>query len=60
MNTYRVPLSGFTQPEWANDVRIDPKDIFRRLTSINMTAFCEQCELNKEGMVIVDNMVFEK
>jgi hypothetical protein len=60
MNTYRVPLSGFTQPAWAKDVRIDPKDIFRKLTSINLTAFCDQCELNKEGMIIVDNMVFEK
>ncbi len=59
LNTYRVPLTGFTQPAWAN-VRVDPKDIFKALTSINLTAFCDQCERNKEGMVIVDNMVFEK
>jgi hypothetical protein len=30
------------------------------LTSINLTAFCDQCDTNKAGMVIVDNMVFEK
>jgi hypothetical protein len=60
LNTYRVPLSGFTQPAWAKDVRVDPKDIFKALTSINLTAFCDRCELNKEGMVIVDNIVFEK
>lgn len=58
-NTYQVPLSGFTQPEWAN-VRVDPKDVLKVLTSINLTAFCDQCEFSKEGMVIIDNMVFEK
>jgi hypothetical protein len=58
-NTYQVPLSGFTQPAWA-DIRVDPKDIFKRLTSINLTAFCDQCEISKQGMVIIDNVVFEK
>jgi hypothetical protein len=59
MNTYRVPLSGFTQPAWA-DIRVDPKDVFKKLTSISLTAFCDQCEANKQGMVIIDNVVFEK
>lgn len=58
-NTYKVPLSGFTQPSWA-PVRVDPKDIFKELTSINLTAFCDQCEFGKQGMVIFDNIVFEK
>ena len=58
-NTYQVPLKGFTQPARAN-VRVDPKDIFKNLTSINLTAFCDQCQLNKQGIVIVDNLVFEK
>ena len=59
LNTYRVPLSGFVQPSWA-DVRVNAKDVFRYLTSIKLTAFCDQCEANKQGMVIVDNMIFEK
>src|SRR5262249_6078467 len=59
LNTYRVPLSGFTQPSWA-DVRVDPKDVFKKLTSISLTAFCDQCDQPKQGMVIVDNVVFEK
>lgn len=59
LNTYQVPLSGFTQPAGAN-VRVDPKDVFKVLTSINLTAFCDQCDFPKEGMIIVDNMVFEK
>jgi hypothetical protein len=61
MNTYRVPLKGFAQPSWVDrSVRVDPKDIFKELTSITLTAFCDQCQENKQGMVIVDNVVFEK
>jgi hypothetical protein len=60
LNTYKVPLAAFTQPAWVTDTRVDAKDIFRKLTSINLTAFCDQCEMNKQGMVIVDNMVFER
>jgi hypothetical protein len=59
LNTYKVPLSGFSQPSWA-PVRVDPKVIFKELTSINLTAFCDQCEFSKEGMIIVDNVLFEK
>lgn len=59
MNTYRVPLDRFTQPGWA-DIRVDPKDVFKKLTSIALTAFCDQCDVNRQGMIIVDNVVFEK
>ena len=60
LNTYKVPLTAFTQPAWVTDRRVDAKDILKKLTSINVTAFCDQCDLNKQGMVIVDNLVFEK
>jgi hypothetical protein len=59
LNTYRVPLDRFTQPAWA-DIRVDPKDVLKKLTSIALSAFCDQCEQNMQGMVIVDNVVFEK
>jgi hypothetical protein len=58
-NTYRLPLDKFTQPSWT-DIRVDPKDVFRKLTSISISAFCDQCELPQQGMVIIDNVVFEK
>jgi hypothetical protein len=58
-NTYKVPLKGFTQPAWAS-IRVDPKEVFKSLTSIKLTAFCDQCERNQDGVVIVDNLVFEK
>jgi hypothetical protein len=60
LNTYKVPLTAFTQPAWVTDRRVDPKDILKKLTSVNLTAFCDQCESRKQGMVIVDNLVFEK
>ena len=61
MTTPSVP-SGlpFSQPEWVKDERVDPKDLMKLLTSIKVTPFCDQCEANKQGMVILDNIVFEK
>ena len=59
-NTYQVPLTAFTQPAWVTERRVDPKDILKKLTSVNLTAFCDQCEVSKQGMVVVDNVVFEK
>jgi hypothetical protein len=58
-NTYRLPLDKFTQPSYA-DIRVDPKDVLRKLTSIAISAFCDQCEQPQQGMVIVDNVTFEK
>jgi hypothetical protein len=60
LNTYRVPLTGFTQPAWLKDTRVDPKDILKKLTSLALIAFCDECDQSKQGMVIVDNIVFEK
>jgi hypothetical protein len=57
-NTYKVPLKGFSQPSWV-DTRIDPKDLFKKLTAINISAFCDQCT-PMQGMVIIDNVAFEK
>jgi hypothetical protein len=57
-NTYKVPLKGFAQPSWV-ETRVDPKDIFKKLTSINVSAFCDQCT-PMQGMVIIDNVAFEK
>ncbi len=59
LNTYRVLLSRFTQASWA-DIRVDPKDVLKKLTSIALIAFCDQCQQTEQGMVIVDNIVFEK
>ena len=59
LNTYRVPLTGFTQPSWA-DIRVDPKDVYKKLTSIALVAFCDVCNYPQQGVIVVDNVVFEK
>jgi hypothetical protein len=58
-NTYKMPLSAFSQPAWVSDTRTDPKEILKRLTSITFSVFCDDCRPYK-GMVILDNIVFEK
>jgi hypothetical protein len=60
LNTYRLPMAKFTQPSWVTDTRTDPKDVFKKLTSIVLIAFCDQCTQNQQGTIIVDNVVFEK
>jgi hypothetical protein len=59
-NTYKVPLTSFSQPSWVKDSRIDPREILKKLTSITVSVYCEQECRPAKGMVIVDNLVFEK
>lgn len=59
-NTYKVPLKAFSQPAWVGDSRIDPKEVLKRLTSITLSVYCEQTCRPYKGMVIIDNLVFEK
>jgi hypothetical protein len=58
-NIYKVPLKSFSQPSWVSDTRIDPKQVLKQLTSVTVAVFCDDCRPTK-GMVIVDNLVFEK
>jgi len=59
-NTYKVRLSAFSQPDWVKDTRIDPKEVLERLTSVTFTVFCEEQCRPAKGLVIIDNVVFEK
>lgn len=58
LNTYKIPLNSMAQPQWA-DIKIGTKDLLKKLTGVNVTAFCESCAPTK-GTVVVDNVVFEK
>ncbi len=58
LNTYVIPLKGLGQPSWVQE-RVDTKDVLRKLTAISISAYCEQCT-PKQGMVLVDNLVFQK
>jgi hypothetical protein len=57
LNTYLIPLKGLGQPSWAE--KVDTKEVLRKLTAISVSAYCNQCT-PQHGMVLVDNLVFEK
>lgn len=56
-NTYKVPLKSVSQPSWA-DVKVSTKDVLKKLTSVNVMAFCDQCKPTR-GTIVVDNLVFQ-
>jgi hypothetical protein len=58
LNTYEVALKALAQPPWV-EIKQDPKKILQKLTAVNITAYCEGCR-PAEGMLIVDNVAFEK
>lgn len=58
LNTYLIPLKGLSQPSWVQD-RVDSKEVLRKLTAVSISAYCNQCT-PKSGMVLVDNLVFQK
>ena len=40
-------------------IKQDPKKILQKLTALSITAYCDGCRPT-EGMLIVDNIAFEK
>ena len=57
LNTYVIPLKGVTQPSWAE--RVDTKEVYKKLTAVTISTYCNQCT-PQQGMVLVDNLVFQK
>jgi len=55
-NTYKIPLKTLAQPSWVED-RVDTKEVLRKLTSVQISVFCEQCP-PFNGMVVIDNVIF--
>lgn len=58
LNTYKVPLNSLNQPSYV-EVRVNPKDLLKKLTAVNVAVSCGPCQPTK-GTIIVDNLVFEK
>ncbi len=56
-NTYKIPLKSLFQPSWVQE-RISPKDVLKKLTAVNISAYCEPCTPVK-GTVVIDNLVFQ-
>ena len=60
LNTYVIPLKGLSQPTWVpREDRVDTKEVLKKLTAVSISAYCDQCT-PKSGMVLVDNLVFQK
>ena len=59
MHTYKASFKAFSQPDSA-PIKVDTKKILKNLTAVKLVAFCDDCQTNKQGMVVVDNVVFEK
>jgi hypothetical protein len=57
MNAYKVKLDDAVQPDWV-DPKINPKDVLKHLTSVNIVVACDDCREQK-GLVAIDNLVFE-
>lgn len=57
LNTYKVALKSIAQPAWA-EVKVSPKEVLKKLTAVNVMAFCDQCRPTK-GTLVVDNLVFQ-
>ena len=55
-NTYKIPLKSLAQPSWVDD-KVDTKDVLKKLTSVQISVYCNQCTpIN--GMVVIDNVEF--
>ena len=64
LNTYEVALKALAEPGWI-DVKVDPRKILQKLTALSIGVYCDQSPASTpcrptEGMLIVDNIVFEK
>jgi hypothetical protein len=59
MHTYKASFKAFSQPNSA-PIKVDTKKILKNLTAVKLSAFCDDCQTNKQGIVVVDNVVFEK
>jgi hypothetical protein len=57
-NTYKIPLGSLKQPTWV-ETKVGVKDVLKKLTAVNLTAFCERCT-PMHGTIVVDNITFEK
>ena len=58
LNTYEVALKALAQPPWV-EIKQDSRKILQKLTAVSITAYCDGCHPT-EGMLIVDNVTFEK
>ena len=61
LNTYEVALKALVAARRGSRSKLDPKKILQKLTALSITAYCDAASAGPtEGMLIVDNIAFEK
>ena len=56
-NTYKIPLKSLAQPSWVQD-HVDTKEVLRKLTSVQISVYCEGGCTPTNGTVVIDNVIF--
>jgi len=58
-NTYKIPLKSLAQPQWVQ-TRVDTKEVLKKLTEVQISAYCEGGCTPINGTVVIDNVIFTK
>jgi hypothetical protein len=56
-NTYKIPLKSLAQPSWVQD-HVDTKEVLRKLTSVQISVYCDGGCTPINGTVVIDNVIF--
>jgi len=56
-NTYKIALKSLAQPSWVQD-HVDTKEVLRKLTSVQISVYCEGGCTPTNGTVVIDNVIF--
>ena len=57
-NTYKIPLKSLAQPSYVD--RVDMKEVLKKLTSIQISVYCDNKCTPSNGTVVIDNVVLTK
>ncbi len=59
MNTYKIALKNLSQPNWVQ-TRVTIEEVLKKLTAVSVTAFCDHGCTNVHGMMVIQDIVFQK
>ena len=58
-NTYKIPLKSLAQPQWVQ-TRVDTKEVLKKLTEVQISAYCDGGCSPINGTLVIDNVIFTK
>ncbi len=59
LNTYKIALKNLSQPSWVQ-TRVSVEEVLKKLTAVSVTAFCDHGCTNVHGMMVIQDIVFQK